>query len=53
MTTPAHDAVVACATEDCEQLGVQVTVKLHENADGVFRTICGICGGNNNILEMT
>ncbi|MET9350170.1 hypothetical protein [Streptomyces termitum] len=33
-----------CTTPNCHAFGVTCAVRFHENADGVYRGICGPCG---------
>ncbi|MEU2434031.1 hypothetical protein ABZ611_31870 [Streptomyces sp. NPDC007861] len=37
------EAVVRCTTPTCAAFDVADPVTLHENADGVYRVVCGKC----------
>jgi hypothetical protein len=40
---PYVDRIAVCRTEGCSMNGVEVAVRLYENADGIYRCICGVC----------
>lgn len=46
---PEHDEWLSipgtstCTTPTCAAFGIACPVKLHENGDGVFRGVCGVC----------
>jgi hypothetical protein len=35
-----------CDTPNCANYGVGFPVLLHENADGIYRVVCGECGAS-------
>lgn len=41
LTIPGHQT---CTTPSCVAFDVRYDLVLHENADGVFRGVCGACG---------
>ncbi|QWT29812.1 hypothetical protein PP631_gp031 [Streptomyces phage KimJongPhill] len=51
---PEHDEWLSipgtstCTTPTCAAFGIASPVKLHENGDGVFRAVCGLCDTPTN-----
>lgn len=43
LSVPAH---ATCATPNCVNYGVTFPCVVHENADGIYRVICGQCSQN-------
>lgn len=40
LSVPGH---ATCATPNCVAYGIQNPVRFHENADGMYRAVCGEC----------
>jgi hypothetical protein len=40
---PTLRVVVVCRTPGCKRNGVEYEVEVHENVDGVVRSVCGPC----------
>jgi hypothetical protein len=47
---PTVDATATCRTPDCPAEGVAFAVRLHVNADGVYRAACGCCNQQHTEL---
>lgn len=41
---PSVAVVAECRTPGCPVAGRRFEVELHENADGIYRAVCGRCG---------
>ncbi|MFE4960413.1 hypothetical protein ACFRCW_42365 [Streptomyces sp. NPDC056653] len=43
------DFIASCQTPACPAFSQPVPITLHDNADGVYRCVCGVCSQPNNL----
>ncbi|MFM9556211.1 hypothetical protein [Streptomyces caniscabiei] len=46
------EATSRCTTFDCPRYAVATPVTVYENADGVYRVVCGKCSQNTTDIEL-